>query len=219
MPELLTKILLAYLLGAVLASIVLGRLMGVDVRSTGSGNPGATNALRARGWGFALAVLALDLAKGVLAVLVIAALPWPWAGAAAPVELAVWLPAACGVAAVVGHVWPLWHGFNGGKGAATLLGCVAGVIPAALIPMLVVWVGGAIATGYVGLFTVLAAVSVAVWAVLVEVNGGLAPQAVFAILMALLMIYTHRQNLVNTWQGTEHRFESFMIWRRLRRRQ
>jgi acyl phosphate:glycerol-3-phosphate acyltransferase len=217
MPELLTKVVLAYLLGSVLASIVLGRLMGVDVRGVGSGNPGATNALRARGWGFALAVLGLDLAKGVLAVLLIASLAWPWSGAA-ETGLALWLPAVCGVAAVVGHVWPIWHGFDGGKGAATLLGCVAAVMPMALIPMLAVWLGGAVATGYVGLFTVLAAVSVAVWAVLVPADGILAPEAAFAILMALLMIYTHRQHLLNTWQGTEHRFESFMIWRRLLRR-
>ncbi len=217
MPELLIKVVLAYLLGAVLASIVLGRLMGVDVRSTGSGNPGATNALRARGWGFALTVLVLDLGKGVLAVLLIASLPWPWAGGAGT-EIAVWLPAACGVAAVVGHVWPLWHGFKGGKGAATLLGCVAAVMPMALVPMLAVWVGGAIATGYVGLFTVMAAVSVAIWAVVAHAGSGLTPEAVFAILMALLMTYTHRSNLLNTWRGTEHQFESFMFWRRLFRR-
>lgn len=217
MPELLAKVLLAYLLGSVLASIVLGRLVGVDVRGTGSGNPGATNALRARGWRFALAVLALDLGKGVLAVLVIAALPWPWAGGVSP-ALSLWLAAGCGAAAVIGHVWPVWHGFRGGKGAATLLGCVGSVMPAALVPMLAVWIGGAVATGYVGLFTVLAVISVVIWALLWPGIGVLAPETAFALVMALLTTWTHRENLVKTWQGTEHRFESFMFWRRLLRR-
>lgn len=108
---LLIKLLLSYLLGSVLGSLLLGRLRGVDVRQHGSGNAGATNALRVLGRGMAVAVLAIDAGKGVLAVTLIPALPF------GP-ELS-WVPILCAFAVVLGHVYPVFHGFKGGKGAAT----------------------------------------------------------------------------------------------------
>src|SRR5699024_9424474 len=95
-------LVLAYLLGSVAGGLVLGRLAGVNLRSVGSGNAGATNAVRAKGPLFGVAVFVFDAAKGVVAVLV---LPLLAAGLA-------WLPVACAGAVIVGHVFPLWYGFR-----------------------------------------------------------------------------------------------------------
>ncbi len=135
MLELSVKTLLAYLLGALLGSLVLGRLRGVDIRRAGSGNAGATNALRTQGKLFALSVLVIDIGKGVLAVLYLphASLP----GVALDPEIPrAWLTLACGFAVIVGHVYPVWFGFRGGKGVATMIGVVGALDPRLLLPVL-----------------------------------------------------------------------------------
>src|SRR5689334_24175194 len=109
------KVLLAYLLGSVVGSLVLGRLKGVDIRQMGSGNAGATNALRTQGKGFAIAVFIIDIAKGWLASGWLPGLVIPGlsgAGEMPPAGLSAWLPAACGFAAILGHCFPVWHGFR-----------------------------------------------------------------------------------------------------------
>ena len=136
--ELGVKSLIAYLLGSVSGSLLLGRLRGVDIRELGSGNAGGTNALRTQGWQFALAVMAIDIGKAVLAVGVLPGLDLPFIGIKPRVDRH-WLAVACAIAVVVGHVYPLWYDFRGGKGAATLIGAVAVLAPAALIPVLAVW--------------------------------------------------------------------------------
>jgi acyl phosphate:glycerol-3-phosphate acyltransferase len=127
LSDLPVKVLLSYLLGSIVGSLLVGRLRGgVDIRELGSGNAGGTNALRTQGKSFAIWVLVIDIAKGWLAVRLIA--PWVLPGVApSPPDLAVWAPAACGIAAIAGHVYPLWHGFRGGKGVATLVGVVVGI--------------------------------------------------------------------------------------------
>src|SRR6186997_1282538 len=113
------KVLLAYLLGSVVGSLVVGRLRGgIDIRKMGSGNAGSTNALRTQGLAFGIWVIVIDVVKGVLAAAWIPRLAIPGVTAAAAAQ-AGWLPAACGFAAIVGHVFPVWHGFRGGKGVAT----------------------------------------------------------------------------------------------------
>src|SRR4051812_25631576 len=133
------KILLAYLLGSVVGSLVVGRLRGgVDIRKSGSGNAGATNALRTQGAAFALWVIVIDIAKGWLAAAWLPGLALPGVPATAP-ELAQWLPAVCAFAAILGHVFPVWHGFRGGKGVATLVGAFAGIQLALLLPLFATW--------------------------------------------------------------------------------
>ncbi|MGB6309964.1 MAG: glycerol-3-phosphate acyltransferase, partial [Steroidobacteraceae bacterium] len=150
MLELGVKILIAYLLGALLGSLILGRLRGVDIRSMGSGNAGATNALRTQGKLFALLVLVVDIAKGVFAVwwLPSAVLPAVGVDPGLPRE---WLTVACGFAVIVGHVYPVWFSFRGGKGAATMVGVIAAVDLRLLAPLLVSWFAVLVLTGYVGL--------------------------------------------------------------------
>src|SRR5690606_35119643 len=118
-PTVLTAalLLLAYLLGSVSGSLLLGRLRGVDIRRHGSGNAGGTNAFRTLGWKFALGVAAVDIGKGALATWI--ALRQAPVGEALSVTAHGYLAA---FVAVLGHVWPLWHGFRGGKGAATTVG-------------------------------------------------------------------------------------------------
>src|SRR5438309_183117 len=110
---------------------VVGRVRGgVDLREHGSGNIGATNALRTQGKGFALAVLAIDVGKGVLAASVLPWLHWPWEGASALSRET--LAYFCGAAAALGHCYPAFYAFRGGKGVATLAGVYATVMTAAM---------------------------------------------------------------------------------------
>ena len=125
--EFALKILLAYLLGSIVGSLVVGRLRGgVDIRKLGSGNAGGTNALRTQGPAFAIWVILIDIAKGWVAAALLPGFALP-AVAPAPPTRRVWLPPVCGFAAILGHVFPVWHGFRGGKGVATLVGAFAGI--------------------------------------------------------------------------------------------
>ena len=166
MLELGIKTLLAYLLGSVLGSLVMGRLRGVDIREQGSGNAGGTNALRTQGWKFALGVVVIDVGKALLAVGVLPGLDLPGIGIDPDVSRD-WLAVCCAAAVVFGHVYPVWYEFRGGKGAATLIGAVAVLAPAALLPVVLVWLACVTLTGYVGLGTMLGTVTLPVYFALV----------------------------------------------------
>lgn len=201
MSVLLAEWLVAYLLGSVSGSLLLGRWRGVDIRTQGSGNAGGTNALRTQGWRFALGVVVIDIGKGALA----ASLGYlePHASPLAPLSQAL----ACGLAAATGHIWPVFHGFRGGKGAATMVGACVVALPASLAPLLGVWLLTLGFGGYVGLATVIAALAlplVVLLAVPAPVPG--AAQGL-ALAFTLLILWTHRANLARLRAGTEHRFE------------
>src|SRR4051812_4888562 len=133
--EFCVKVLVAYLLGSIVGSLVVGRVRGgVDIRKLGSGNAGSTNALRTQGPMFALWVIVIDVAKGWIAAHVLPSLVFPGNSAPTPAA-AEWLPAVCGFAAIIGHVFPVWHGFRGGKGVATLVGAFAGIDLLLLVPL------------------------------------------------------------------------------------
>ena len=206
------RCLLAYLLGSVLGSLVVGRVYGgVDIRTQGSGNAGATNALRTQSKLFALGVIVIDLGKGVLAAILVARMPLP-AHAGHDALGHGWNMALCGALAVAGHVYPVFYGFRGGKGAATFLGCLAVIAPLALVPGLVVFALVLMLTGYVGLSTVLS-----VWAVaafLLARCGPASPQFAFGLAMALFILYTHRSNIQRLLNGSEHQFKKAMLLRR-----
>jgi glycerol-3-phosphate acyltransferase PlsY len=202
MIELILKGGLSYLLGSIIGSLAVARLTGgADIRTLGSGNAGAANALRTQGKKVAFAVLLIDVVKGWIATGVIA--PWVMpAGIAASAPLAAWSAPLCGIAVMLGHVYPLWYGFRGGKGVATLLGAVLGINARLLLPMILTWLAAVIAFGYVGLASILCAVALAV-AVALTRSG--IPLLAFAILSALLILYTHRSNLARMRAGTEPR--------------
>jgi glycerol-3-phosphate acyltransferase PlsY len=203
MIELIVKGGLSYLLGSIVGSLVIARLTGgADIRNLGSGNAGATNALRTQGRKVALAVLLIDLAKGWIATAVIAAWMMPAALTVSSAPLAAWSVPVCGIAVMLGHVYPLWYGFRGGKGFATLLGAVLGINAWVLVPMVLTWLAAVIAFGYVGLASILAAVALAVTIALMHSGP---PLLAFGVLSALLILYTHRSNLARMRAGTESR--------------
>lgn len=202
-----------YLLGSVSGALLLGRFRRIDIRRLGSGNPGATNALRTVGWSFAAAVVLVDLGKGVVAAAavpkLIALIP-----AASGTASFCTLAAASGTAAVVGHIWPVFFRFRGGKGASTLVGVIAVVAPWCLIPMLLVWGIALLGSGYVGLATILASIS------LVPAMWTLGPEplpwalAVMSLVLAMLLVFTHRGNLMRMRSGEENRFDKARVIRR-----
>jgi len=202
MLELSIKILLAYLIGALLGSLILGRLRGVDIRAMGSGNAGATNALRTQGKAFALAVLLIDAGKGVLAVRWLPPVLLPGIGQD-PDLSREWLTLACAFAVILGHVYPVWFGFRGGKGAATMIGVAGALDPRLLVPVLLCWFAVLLLTGYVGLATMIAAVALLVAAHWLD--PGNMPLLGFCILVAAFVIYTHRSNIARMWTGQENR--------------
>ena len=202
MLELGLKTLIAYLLGTLLGSMILGRLRGVDIRRMGSGNAGATNALRTQGKGFGLSVLVLDIGKGVLAVLWLPALVLPGVALDADVSRQ-WLALACGFAVILGHVYPVWFGFRGGKGVATVVGVVGALEPRLLLPLFSCWFIVLLLTGYVGLASMLAGVALVVAVYIVD--AGDIPLLAFCILITAFVIFTHRANIARMAAGTEHR--------------
>ena len=120
MGFLFLTVLAAYLLGSINGSLLLGRLRGIDIRTQGSGNAGGTNALRTQGKVFALGVVLIDIGKAYVAA---GWLP-QWLPDFGGVSGSRWLDMACAFAAIVGHVYPVFHGFRGGKGGATVLGAL-----------------------------------------------------------------------------------------------
>lgn len=210
MLELGVKTLISYLLGALLGSLLLGRLKGVDIREQGSGNAGGTNALRTQGWAFAIGVIVIDVGKALLAVGWLPGANLPFVGIDPSLDRG-WLQAACAAAVVVGHVYPVWYEFRGGKGAATLIGAVAVLAPKALIPVAVVWLACVMLTGYVGLGTMLGAASLPAYFALAR-PGDTALLA-FGLVMVAFVVYTHRANLARMRAGNENRARRLWLLR------
>ena len=210
MLELGVKLLLAYLIGTVLGSLVLGRLRGVDIRNLGSGNAGATNAMRTQGKTFGILVLLVDIGKGLLAVwwLPTAILP----GIANDPSLArAWLTVACAFAVIVGHVYPVWFEFRGGKGVATVVGAVAAVEPLLLLPLIVSWIIVLLLTGFVGLASIVSGVVLIIVAgVFYHAN---VPTVVFCVAVAAFVTYNHRGNIVRMRAGQETRVRRLWLLR------
>jgi len=207
MIELGLKVTLAYLVGSVLGSLLVGFFYGgVDIREVGSGNAGGTNALRTQGKVFALWVMVIDIGKGIGAAAVIPPLALPGVGIDASVDRSLVLYSVA-FAAILGHVFPVWFGFRGGKGGATAAGLLCYLAPAAALPVLGSWLLIVFTTGFVGLATItasLAAVAFLAVTALPERSG----LFLFACGTAALLIYAHRGNIRRMLDGTESRFAS-----------
>jgi acyl phosphate:glycerol-3-phosphate acyltransferase len=210
MLELGVKLVMAYLLGTALGSLILGMFRGVDIRSMGSGNAGATNALRTQGKLFGLVVLLIDIVKGVLAVWWLPAAVLPGIGTDADLSRA-WLTMACGFAVIVGHVYPVWFDFRGGKGAATVVGVVAGLELRLMVPLLLSWCVVLLLSGFVGLATMLSTVALLVAVYILEPNN--VPLLTFCAAVSVFVIYTHRSNIARMRAGKEHRARRLWLFR------
>lgn len=198
----------SYLLGSVSGSLLLGRLRGVDIRTLGSGNAGSTNAFRTQGLAFAIAVMTIDVGKAVLATSV-ASKVGPQFGTTA-LNAAV----VAATAVVIGHVWPVLHGFRGGKGAATVVGALLVLWPQGALIGMLAWLPVLVLGGWVSLATMCAGV-VLFFASLLLVPLGSQPQiSLYTGLVAAAMLWTHRSNIARLRAGTEHRFERARVLRK-----
>ena len=191
MPPPLIALSLGYAVGSIPFGLLAARAAHVDLRRTGSGNPGAANALRAGGVPLAAFVLLLDVLKGAASVLWVARLT---TGEAAP--------ALAGVAAVVGHIYPVWLRFSGGKGVATAAGAFGVLTPMAIAPAAALFVATVWITRYVSLGSIVATVALAplTWAAGASVAVTAAASAVGA-----LVVFRHRSNIGRLRRGVERR--------------
>lgn len=204
MIELGLKFTLAYMLGSVLGSLVAGKLRGgVDIRRLGSGNPGGTNALRTQGKVFALIVMVIDVGKGMLAVWLIPGLDLPFVGIDADVDREL-LYYSVAFAVVLGHVYPVWFGFRGGKGGATAAGLLFVIEPTLAPAIILIWIAIVYFTGFVGLATMGATIAATLIFAALKLPEGPA-LVVFSACVSVLVLYTHRGNIRRMIEGTESR--------------
>ncbi|HEX7547134.1 MAG TPA: glycerol-3-phosphate 1-O-acyltransferase PlsY [Gemmatimonadaceae bacterium] len=203
-------LLIAYVAGSFPSAYLAGRLIkGIDLRSVGSGNLGATNVYRNLGTTAALTVLMLDLAKGALPVMY---LPRVLDAGTAGSDRALWWALGYGIAAIAGHAKPvflLWKG--GGKGVATATGVFLVLVPSPMLATVVVCVAVVWYTGYMSLGSITAA---ALFPLLVWLDRGVSPVLWGALLVAAFICWTHRTNMIRLSKGTEPRL--FPKKRRLR---
>lgn len=212
MLELGLKSLIAYLLGSLIGSLIVGQLRGgVDIRKLGSGNAGGTNALRTQGAGFAAWVMLIDIGKGWVATALLPSWGVPGIGIDPTIDRD-WLTVACAAGAVLGHVYPVWYGFRGGKGAATLIGVLIGIAPGALVPILVVWLLVVALSGFVGLATMISVAAFPVYLAIARPEGSDAYLA-FGLAMVVFVCYTHRANIERMRAGTENRANRLWLLR------
>jgi len=206
---------LSYLAGSLNGALIVGGLFGgVDIRKQGSGNAGGTNALRTQGKVFGLLVMIVDVGKGVLPVLLLPPLAIGGVGLDPAVDRE-WIIYACAAAVIFGHCYPVWFEFAGGKGAATVMGVLIVVAPAAIVPAMLTWFATLLIVGYVGLATVLAIFTVPVWIVLI-IGTAQTNLLVFTFAMALFIAFTHRSNIHSLMAGSKTPDISFSLLHRMR---
>jgi len=182
-------VVFAYLLGSIPVGVILGRLKGVDPRKMGSGNIGATNVMRAAGKKLGVVTLILDAAKGFLPVVL-----------ATVLGVHVYVIALVGLAAFLGHVFPVFLRFKGGKGVATALGVYLAVSPVTILGAFVVFVIVAAIWRYVSLASMIGAMAVPIGLYLIGAPWSF---VVMAVLITLVVIVRHKDNIARLVKGTE----------------
>jgi len=193
----------AFLLGSIPTAVWIGRaFFGIDVREHGSGNAGATNALRVLGTKTGVIVLLLDAFKGVAAV----SLGWLVKDYFFSLSMFSIFQLSLGLFALLGHVYPVFAGFRGGKGIATLAGIVGVLFPGAVLICLLVFVALFIPTRYVSVGSMAAALAFPV-AVIWITGPATPPEIVFSLLVAVFVPYTHRKNIKRLLKGTENKIQ------------
>lgn len=197
------EIVFAYLIGSIPSAVWIGKLFyGIDVRNHGSGNAGATNVIRVLGYKAGIPVLLLDVMKGWLAV----QLPlWIYVPGLTP-EMEIYVRIACAVAAVLGHVYPIYVGFKGGKGVGTIAGAGISLFPLSLLIVLAVFVVILATTRIVSLSSIIASLffPVVVYLVIGVRHPGLVG---LSLVVALFIPVTHRKNIRRLIRGEENKFD------------
>lgn len=202
----LVALLLSYLLGSIPFGLLAGWIAGKDIRREGSGNIGATNVYRVCGPKFGIPVLLLDGLKGFIP-------PMAMLGTASDSRVG-WAVVLCGLAAILGHTFPVWLGFRGGKGVATSVGALLAILPsAAILVAMAVFLLVVLLTRYVSLGSMVGGVALVIaHLALLHAKGISAwsseslPQTILVIFLSLLVIFRHRANIIRILEGTEHQF-------------
>ncbi len=190
-------LVLAYLIGATPTSYIAGKLgKGIDLREHGSNNLGATNVYRVLGWKYAIPVGVIDMVKGAVPVVILG----PWSNGP------LWFTVALGLAAVLGHMFSPYVRFRGGKGVATAAGVFLALAPLAIGISAAMWAVILWLSGYVSVASITVAVLFPLW---VRVTAPDEPYTFGAgVVLALLIVYTHRHNIARLRGGTENRFRT-----------
>lgn len=201
-------LIVAYLLGSISNAVWIGkRYYGIDVREHGSKSAGSTNVLRVLGRRAALAVFVLDILKGFVAVSLVQLLKYnPQVGEVWVINLGI----ITVFAAILGHIFPVFAGFRGGKGVATLVGAVIGIYPPVVLLCLGVWLVVFIVFNYVSLASMVAGVSFPIFAILSPVANQSLAFVIFTFIVAGLLIWTHRKNIERLRDGSESKIRIFL---------
>ena len=203
---LVSGLVLAYLIGSIPTSVWIGRVFhGIDVRQKGSGNAGATNTIRVLGWKAGVPVLLFDVFKGWFAVYMINFLPLEFTG----VSFMVWAKIALAASAVLGHIFPVYIGFKGGKGVATLLGVGIALYPVAVWFVVLLFVLVLLLSRIVSLSSVIASVSFPLIVILFDFTGHLS-LIILSVAVGVFVPLTHLSNIKRLLKGEEKPFS----WRR-----
>lgn len=219
MISLLSVLFLSYLIGSIPSSLWYGKLVrGIDIREHGSGNVGATNTFRILGWKAGSLVLLFDFGKGLICTLFVSQLVYH-IGSGPVTFYANWdldsmVLILCGMAAVAGHMFPIYAGFTGGKGAATACGMLYGIEPLSISITLALFLIIMFSTRYVSLASIIAAFVYPFSQLILRywfdwfIDGSI---IIFSILIALGIIVRHKGNISRLWNGNENRIKSFKL--------
>lgn len=200
--QILLGLIISYLLGSIPTSVWVGkRFYKTDIREHGSGNAGATNTIRVLGYYAGIPVLLFDIAKAWFPVWAVANL-MVWHNLTFDL---VYIQIAYGLAAVLGHVYPIYIGFKGGKGVATLAGMALGLFPTAFLISLLTFILVVAITRYVSLGSILAAIVFPLFLFFISDQRSI-PLIILGVFASVFIIYTHRLNVKKLINGTENKF-------------
>lgn len=212
MFSLLIIIVLSYLIGSIPTAIIVSKsLYGFDIRTRGSKNAGGTNVFRILGWKPGLIVILVDITKGIFATLIISKIVLD----PIPISDPVLIQLIAGLAAIAGHIWTIFAGFKGGKGVGTAAGVFIALYPVAILICFVIWLGLVLTTRIVSIGSMIAALSLPIVLFIMKTNFQVEVNPILfglSILLAFLIVFTHRSNIKRLITGTENRFKP--IWKR-----
>ena len=198
-------ILLAYLIGSIPTAVWVSKsIFGIDIRDYGSGNAGATNTFRILGSKWGSLVMLVDVTKGIIATSLYIFIPFYLTHELARTNFMI----ALGMVAVLGHVFPVWANFRGGKGVATLLGMTLAIQPIVALICLVVFLISLLSTRFVSLSSILAAVAFMIL-ILFIFNEKETLYRIFAMIVAMMVVITHHKNISRMYKGTETKLHIF----------
>ena len=207
MISLIIIILLSYLAGSIPTSIILSKLLrGIDIRDYGSGNAGGTNAMRVLGWKIGSVVMLIDVAKGVVATLLISSIRVDYVS----VQLTEVVQIIAGIMAVFGHIWTVFAGFRGGKGVGTAAGMLIALYPLAALICVIIFITTLLIGRIVSVSSMTAAISLPIVLMILHTYFQHATSNLllyFSIFIAVLIVFTHRSNIQRLIKGEENRVQ------------